>query len=178
DGSHGCCSTHCAADCRRRRWRDSAEAFAMSTWLLYLILLKATVMAFSGFASVPAVRADLVSSRHALTDQQLNDAVAISQASPGPIGLYVVIVGYFAGGIPGAIAGTLALASPALLAIPIARMVRRGRAADELRGACSGIVIASCMLMFTTAVELAPEAVPSRGLGLIAAVSFLLLAMT
>ena len=66
----------------------------MSVVMLYLLLLKATVLSFSGYASVPVVREDLVVNRGVLTDEQLNDAIAISQTSPGPLGLYVVIAGY------------------------------------------------------------------------------------
>ena len=73
------------------------------------------------------------------------------------LGLYVVVLGYFVAGVPGAVAGALALATPALLAIPIARAVRRHRD-SQVRGACSGIVIASCVLMATTSARLAPEA--------------------
>jgi hypothetical protein len=89
--------------------------------VLYLLLLRATALSFSGFASVPVIREDLVVTRGVLTDEELNSAIAISQASPGPLGLYVVVLGYFVAGVPGAFAGALALATPAILAIPIAR---------------------------------------------------------
>jgi chromate transporter len=36
-----------------------------------------------------------------LTDQQLNEAVAITRSTPGPVGLYIVSVGYFVAGVPG-----------------------------------------------------------------------------
>ena len=149
----------------------------MTLLVLYLTLLKATALSFSGFASVPVLREDLVVARGVLTDEQLNSAIAISQASPGPLGLYLVAVGYFVAGFAGAIAGALALASPAFLAVPIAWIVRRG--SDRyLRRAYSAIVIGSCALMLTTALQLAPAAVPSGGLVLLAAASFLLLTRT
>ena len=149
----------------------------MSTFVLYLVLLRATLTSFSGLGSVPLVREDLVTTRAALTDQQLNDAIAISQASPGPLGLYVVIVGYFVAGVPGAIAGVAALATPAVLAVPILSAVRRGRA-NEIRGACSGIVIVSCVLMIATSRQLAPAALPSIGFVVLAIAGFLVLALT
>ena len=149
----------------------------MTTWALYVLLLKATVLSFSGFASVPLVREDLVTNRAVLSDEQLNNAIAISQASPGPLGLYVVIVGYFVSGIPGAIAGVLALASPALLAVPIAAAVQRGRAV-AIRGACSGIVIASCTLILRTAIQLAPEAAPGSAFIALTVGAFAVLALT
>lgn len=176
-GSDAARSTNCPVDGRRDRGRSVAEGRAMSTLMLYVLLLRATVMSFSGFASVPLIREDLVVNRAVLSDEQLNSAIAISQASPGPLGLYVVIVGYFVLGIPGAIAGALALTSPALLAVPIAHVVRRGRA-TEIRGASSGIVIASCVLMVTTALQMAQEAAPSPAFALLAVGAFALLALT
>lgn len=147
----------------------------MNAFVLYLLLLRTTALSFSGFASVPLIREDLVVKRAILTDEQLNSAIAISQASPGPLGLYVVVIGYFVGGAPGALAGALALATPALLAIPIVRAVRRQRDA-YVRGACSGIVIASCVLMATTSVGLAPEAAPTVPLAALALIGFIALA--
>jgi chromate transporter len=149
----------------------------MSVFVLYLLLLKATVVSFSGFASVPVVRQDLVVKRGVLTDQQLNDTIAISQATPGPLGIYLVIAGYLVAGFPGLLAGMLALATPAILAVPILHTVQRGKAA-EIRGACSGIVIVSCMLMLTTSLKLAPEAAPTAALGALTAAGFGLLAAT
>ena len=136
----------------------------MNAVVLYLLLLRATALSFSGFASVPVIREDLVVTRGVLTDQELNSAIAISQASPGPLGLYVVVVGYFVAGVPGALAGALALASPAILAIPIARAVRRHQD-SQVRGGSAAIVIASCVLMATTTVRLVPDAAPNGQFG-------------
>ena len=147
----------------------------MNLLVLYLVLLRATVASFSGFGSVPMVRADLVTDREVLTDRELNDAIAVSQASPGPLGLYMVVVGYFVAGIPGAVMGVAALSTPALLAVPILAAVRRGRA-KGLRGACAGIVIVSCVLLLVTARPLAPAAVPSLPLIVLAVVDFIALA--
>ena len=86
----------------------------MNIFVLYLLLLKATVTSFSGLGSLPVIRQDLVVTRRALTDSQLNAAVAVGRTTPGPAGLYVVSVGYFAAGVPGAIAGWLAMVTPSL----------------------------------------------------------------
>lgn len=149
----------------------------MTSTVLYWLLLRATLLSFSGFASVPLLREALVVEHAVLTDTQLNDAIAISQASPGPLGLYIVIVGYFVAGWSGAVAGVLSLATPALLAIPISRLVLRGRAA-ELRGACSGIVIVSCALMLAAGLRLSPQATPTLGYAVIASAGFILLTLT
>ena len=78
---------------------------------------------FSGLASVPIVRNDLVLHRHVLTDRKLNTSLAITRTTPGPMGLYVVSVGYFVDGTPGAVAGWLAMITPALLMIPLLEFV-------------------------------------------------------
>jgi chromate transporter len=149
----------------------------VSLLTLYLVLLKATALSFSGFGSVPVVREELVLSRQVLTDEQLNDAIAISQASPGPLGLYMVTVGYVVAGLAGAVVAALALASPAVLAIPIVVLVRRG-SDTYLRGAYRAIVIASCVLMAVTGSRLAPQAVPSASLVVLAIAAFVTLAAT
>ena len=132
----------------------------MTSLTLYWLFARAALLSFTGFATVPIVRDALVIDHRLLTDAQLNDAIAISQASPGPIGMYIVVVGYFVNGWQGALAGALSLATPALLSIPIARLVLRGRSA-LLEGACSGVIIASCALMMATGLRLAPQASPT-----------------
>ena len=147
----------------------------MNAVLLYFLMLRASALSFSGFASVPLIREDLVIQRGVLSDEELNSAIAISQASPGPLGLYVVVVGYFVAGVPGALAAALALATPAILAIPIARAVRHHRD-TQVRGASAAIVIASCVLMATTSVTMASEATPTPMLAALAALGFIALA--
>ena len=138
----------------------------MSTLALYLLLLKATVLSFSGLTSIPLVQEDLVVQRGVITDAQLNAALAIGQTTPGPVGLYVVVVGYFVTGVPGAIAGMLALATPAVLAVPLLGAVRRGRA-DVVTGAARGIVIAASALTLGTAAGLGGVAITTLPLAVV-----------
>ena len=97
----------------------------MNVAVLYLLLLKGTVTAFAGLASLPVIQDELVIQRHVLTDTQLNEAVVITRSTPGPVGLYIVSVGYFVAGVPGALAGWLAMITPALLIIPLVHFARR-----------------------------------------------------
>ncbi len=149
----------------------------MSLWVLYLLFLKASVTSFSGFGSVPVLRDELVVDRGALTDAQLNDAIAISQASPGPIGVYLVVVGFSTAGVAGAIIGMLALATPALLAVPVLYAVKRGRAA-AIRGGTTGVIIVSCVLIISAGLSLAPQAVPTPAFLALAGAGILALATT
>lgn len=77
----------------------------MKPLLLYMLLVKATIRTFSGLASLPVLRNDLVIHRHPIKDQQLDPAVVVSRTPPGPVGVYMVSVGYFANGFAGAFAG-------------------------------------------------------------------------
>ncbi|MCS6951702.1 MAG: chromate transporter [Bryobacterales bacterium] len=150
----------------------------MSTVLLYLILLKAVATSFSGLASLPVLRADLVEHYRVLTDAELSTAVAIGRAGPGPIGLYVVSVGYFAGGVPGACAGLLALVTPAFLIIPAISFLRGAAGRRELRGAVHGVMFAAAGLLACASLPLARSAITGPLSSSLAAASFLALALT
>ena len=129
----------------------------MKPWLLYLILLKATLTSFSGLASLPAIRADLVLKRHVLTDSQLDTAVIVSRTTPGPVGVYVVSVGYSVDGFAGAIARWSAMCTPALLIIPLIRFASRQAAHRRLQGAAQAVIAASAGLLAANIVPLARE---------------------
>ena len=58
----------------------------MNIFLLYLVLLKGTVTAFAGLASLPVVQNALVFQYHVLTNGQLNEALVITRSTPGPSG--------------------------------------------------------------------------------------------
>jgi chromate transporter len=150
----------------------------MNIFVLYLLLLKATVISFSGLGSLPVIRQDLVVTHQALTDHQLNAAVAVGRTTPGPAGLYVVSVGYFVAGIPGAIAGWLALVTPSLLVILVIRYLGRKAEHPRVKGVLQAIVLASAGMLLATALPLAREAVSGVLLSLIAIGSVLALVFT
>lgn len=134
----------------------------MKALTLYLILLKATVTTFAGLASLPVVRENLVVQRHVLTDQQLNTAVVVTRTTPGPVGIYIVSVGYFVDGVAGAIAGCFAMITPALLVIPLIYCARSRVEHPRVRGMIQMVVLASAGLLWYAAVPLARSAVANR----------------
>lgn len=137
----------------------------MNIFVLYLLLLKATVTSFSGLGSLPVIRQDLVLTHRALTDSQLNAAIAVGRTTPGPAGLYVVSVGYFVSGVPGAIAGWLALATPSLSVILFLRYLGRKVEHRRVKSALQAIVLASAGLLLVTALLLARESLSGVLLG-------------
>src|SRR5215468_3969310 len=130
----------------------------MNAFVLYLLLLKATVTAFSGLASLPVLRQDLVLTRHVLTDEQLNAAIVVTRTTPGPVGLYVVSVGYFAAGVPGAVAGWAAMISRALLIIPLVHYLGRRAEHPRVRNILRALVLASAGLLWATTLPIARAA--------------------
>jgi chromate transporter len=150
----------------------------MNIVLLYLLLLKGTVTAFAGLASLPVIQDSLVTQYHVLTNDQLNDAVVITRSSPGPVGLYVVSVGYFVAGLPGAVAGWLAMITPALLIIPLVHFVGRKMEHPKVKSVLQGVIIASAGLLLAAAIPLGRDALTGPVTVGIALVSFVLLLTT
>jgi chromate transporter len=126
----------------------------VSFFLLYFFLLKATVTSFSGLSSLPVIQADLVVRHHVITDKQLNTAVAAGRTGPGPVGLYVVSVGYLAAGPWGALAGYLAVVTPAFLVVPILKLLGRRTEQPAVRRAIRGILLSAAGLMLSSSLPL------------------------
>lgn len=131
----------------------------MNVVVLYLVLLKATCTSFAGLASLPVVHDELVDKRHVLTDNQVTEAVVITRSTPGPVGLYIVSVGYFAAGVPGAVAGWLAMVTPALLIIPMLGVARRKAEHPRFRSTLQAVVLASAGLLLAAAIPLGRDAI-------------------
>jgi chromate transporter len=127
--------------------------------VIYLLLLKATVTSFAGMGSLPQIQQDFVQTYRLVTDEQLSQAVLVGRATPGPVGAYVVAVGYFAAGWTGAIAGWLAMATPALLAVPLLRAIERWLHVPRMRAAVDAVVIASVTLLVVAGVDLAVDGI-------------------
>ena len=63
----------------------------------------------SGYALLAFLWTDFVQKYQVLTSQQLLDAVAIGQVTPGPVFTTATFMGYVIDGLPGAIIATLAI---------------------------------------------------------------------
>jgi chromate transporter len=150
----------------------------MNVALLYLLLLKGTCTAFAGLASLPVIHDTLVTQHGVLTEQQLNQAVVITRSSPGPVGLYIVSVGYFVAGIPGAIAGWLAMITPAVIIIPLVHFSGRHIHRPRVQSVLQAVIIASAGLLLAASIPLARDALTDPVTVAIAAVSLLLLLAT
>jgi chromate transporter len=152
----------------------------MNLLLLYLLMLKSTMLSMNGQSSLPIVRAEFVVKHQVLTDRQLNAAVTVAQSAPGPMGGYVVSVGYFIAGVPGAVVSWLALITPAFFVIPLMRYAGRHIDNPDVRRSLDAVVIAGSALIVQTAWPMAREAGVLQGYlpGGVAAAAFALVAFT
>jgi chromate transporter len=82
--------------------------------LLYFLKIGALLVG-SGYVLLPVLRADLVVKLHWLNDAQLLDAVAVSQATPGPFFTVATFIGYLLVGWRGAALATLGMFLPAFV---------------------------------------------------------------
>lgn len=150
----------------------------MNIFLLYVLLLKSTMTSFSGLSSLPIIHADFVEHYGVLTAQQVNTAVAAGRSGPGPAGLYVVSIGYLAAGVPGAIAGYLAMISPAFLILLILHFFSRYASHPAVRRAIRAILLSAAGLLLSSTIPLGRDALTGIVTIAVAIASFVLLAFT
>jgi chromate transporter len=87
--------------------------------VLALTFLKIGLVSFgSGYVLLAFLRADFVLGLHWLNDRQLLDAIAIGQATPGPVFTTATFLGYLFAGVPGALAATVAIFLPGFVMVP------------------------------------------------------------
>ena len=72
----------------------------MSPLALFFVFLRAAALSFGGQGALPLLREDLVNTG-VLSEGQVLEALAIGRIAPGPTGLYIVSLGYFAYGVAG-----------------------------------------------------------------------------
>ena len=99
----------------------------MSLVDIALLFLRVGAVSFGGGTSVLAeLQRELVDERAAVSQQQFLTAYALGQATPGPGILFLVPMGFYAAGAPGAVVALVAfLAPPLLLQVVVARQWER-----------------------------------------------------
>ena len=119
--------------------------------------LKLGAVAFgSGYVLLVLLRSELVLNLHWLTDRQVVDAVAISQATPGPVFTTATFIGFLLAGAAGGVMATIAIFLPGFAFVPVLdRITRLVRERVTLRDALTGVNVAALGLIVAVAVALA-----------------------
>jgi chromate transporter len=91
-------------------------AFAPVLAQLNLIFMKVDLMAFGGgFTTIPLIQREVVDRFGWVTTREFIDGIALGQVTPGPIVITATFVGYKAGGVLGALLGTIAVFFPSFV---------------------------------------------------------------
>lgn len=88
-------------------------------WKLFRLFFKIGMFTFGGgYAMLPLLKAEVVSKRRYLTEEELLDLYSIGQCTPGIIAINVAtFIGYKQKGVSGAISATLGMVVPSILVI-------------------------------------------------------------
>jgi len=108
----------------------------------------------------------------------LNAAVVAGRTAPGANGLYIVSVGYFVAGLPGAAMGALAVMTPAFLIIPLLRYLGARANRPAIKSAIQCVMLAAAGLVISATVPLARDALTGPLAVAIAVATFLFLVGT
>jgi chromate transporter len=115
---------------------------------IFLSFLKiGSVLFGSGYVLLAFLRSEFVGPGM-LTEQQLVDAVAVGQITPGPVFTTATFIGYLLEGAPGALAATVGIFLPAFVFVAITGpFISRLRSSPVLFGLLDGVNVASLALM-------------------------------
>lgn len=149
----------------------AAVPFSMAT--LFLSFLKVgSVLYGSGYVLLAFLRSDFVERLGWLTDQQLIDAIAVGQFTPGPVFTTATFVGYLVGGWPGAIVATVGIFLPAFVFVGLlTRVMHLARRSGPVGAFLDGVNVAALGLMAAVSYQLGRAALVDTftiALGLVA----------
>jgi chromate transporter len=132
----------------------AATPFDLST-LFFTFLKIGSVLYGSGYVLLAFLRSDFVVRLGWLSDQQLLDAIAIGQVTPGPVFTTATFIGFVLGGTPGALVATLGIFLPAFIFVALSNpFIPRLRSSTWFSGLLDGVNVASLGLMAAVTVEL------------------------
>jgi chromate transporter len=148
---------------------------AATTSAVFLYFLKIGALLFgSGYVLLAALREDLVTRLHWLSETQLLDAIAVSQATPGPFFTVATFLGYVLAGWRGAGVATLGMFVPAFTYVALtANVLPKMRKSPNAGAFLDGVNTAAVALMAFVGFQFAREVVTtplSLVIGAVAAV--------
>jgi chromate transporter len=128
---------------------------------MFLVFLKiGSVLYGSGYVLLAFLRSDFIIRLGWLTDQQLLDAVAIGQFTPGPVFTTATFIGSLLGGWPGAVLATVGIFLPSFIFVAAVNpLVPRLRRSPWMGSLLDGVNAAALGLMAAVTWELARAAV-------------------
>jgi chromate transporter len=128
--------------------------------LLFVTFLKiGAVLYGSGYVLLAFLQADFINKLGWLTNQQLLDAVAIGQITPGPVLTTATFIGYILGGFHGAVLATLGIFLPSFIFVALSsRLIPRIRNSAWAGSFLDGVNAASLGMMAAVTWQLGRDA--------------------
>ena len=153
------------------------QAIPFSLATLFFIFLKiGSVLYGSGYVLLAFLRNDFVLRLGWLTDQQLIDAVAIGQVTPGPLFTAATFIGYILGGTSGALLATLGIFLPSFIFVAISNpLIPKIRNSTWMSSLLDGVNASSLGLMAAVTAQLSFSSLTDFPTVLIAVASLILL---
>ena len=144
--------------------------------LFWFFLKVGAVLFGSGYLLLAFLRADLVGHWHWLTENQLLDAVAVGQFTPGPVFTTATFIGYILGGPKAALAATVGIFLPSFLLVAVSGpLIPRLRSSRVMGAFMDGVNVASLALMAVVTWQLGRAALVDVPTGLLALAAGVLL---
>ena len=139
----------------------AAGGMSVGLWPMFLIFAKiGSVLFGSGYVLLAFLRADLVERYHWLTQQQLLDAVAVGQVTPGPLFTTPTFIGYILHCPSGALVATLGIFHTGFFFVAVsAPLLPRLRSSVTAGNILDGINVASLALMIVVTYQLGRAAI-------------------
>src|SRR6266478_3851956 len=139
----------------------STTAAVATTTGVFVYFLKIGALLFgSGYVLLAVLREDLVTRMHWLTESQLLDGIAVSQATPGPFFTVATFLGYVLSGWRGAGLATVGMFIPAFVYVAVtANVLPRLRKSPTASAFLDGVNAAAVALMAFVGFQFARAAV-------------------
>lgn len=149
---------------------------AATNWKLFFVFLKIGAILYgSGYVLFAYIESELVANG-ILTHQQLTDAIAVGQFTPGPVFSAVTFIGYQINGVTGAIVSTIAIFLPSFLFVALLNpLVKKMRSSIAFAAFLDGVNVASVAVIIAVCYVLAKDAITDWRPVLIGIVSLLLI---
>lgn len=144
----------------------------MEAGTLFWVFLKIGAILYgSGFVLYAYMNNALVENHHWLTKQQLTDAIAVGQITPGPILSSATFAGYLVSGTPGALLATAGIFLPSFfISFFMHRLLSAARNNKRLRVFLDGLNAASIAVVAAVGFDLVRTSLSGWQEGLILAV--------
>jgi chromate transporter len=139
---------------------SDSEVVSAKNLNLFLIFLKIGAILYgSGYVLFAFLDAELVATG-LLSRQQLIDAIAVGQFTPGPVFSSVTFIGYQINGLSGALISTLAIFMPSFIFVALLHpLMKKMRSSKLLSVFLDAVNVASVAIIITVCYEMAKDSI-------------------